>query len=150
MTHYEARWVWRHPFRWLRIMWLPLSIGLLIGGLALVSTREVFTITAMSWLWPILVGGLATTIVAATFAPLSEDVQTFVSVSMFAVSGLRVFTFVWVWWAGDLSRGGGWVAVAFALHWGLLMLIGLRMPGVLEEAGRRMAVEAGRDDRGSR
>jgi|GEM_PF-6615882 len=40
-------------------MWLPLSIGLLIGGLALVSTREVFTLTAMAWLWPILVGGLA-------------------------------------------------------------------------------------------
>lgn len=149
MTHrYETRWAWRHPIRWLRIVWLPFTIALLIGGLALVATRSVFDVTVLPALWPILIGGLATVIIAATFAPLHEDLQTFVAVSMFAVAGSRVAAFLWAWGTNDLSRGAGWVAVTFALHWAVLMLIGLRMPIVLEEVGRKMAVEAGRDDRG--
>lgn len=148
MPRYDLRWLRRHPLRWLRIMWFPWVLAAVFAVLAKVVAEPVFFVTVAAGYWPILFAFTAGTMLASAFAPLEPRLQAFTASFLFGISTLRVLTYVDTFLRGsDLSPNARAVVIAFGLHWTLIAAAAYWWPLIIEDAGRRMAVEAGRDDR---
>lgn len=149
MGRYEVRWLKRHPLGWLRIMWFPwLMAGLLLAK-AFIVAEPVFDVTSVAPAWPILLALLAGVLAASTFAPLEPRMQAGSAATMFAVAVLRVLTYLHTLLiAGEaLGQNGRVVVLGFMVNWVVIAAVAAWWPTILEESGRRMTLEAGRDDR---
>lgn len=149
ISRFEVRWIKRHPFRWLRLMWLHFTVAFALAAMAWTVGEPVFVVTTAARAWPILLGIAAGITATSALAPLDERLQAFAASTLFSIFALRAATFVdTLVRAPDLSPGARAIAVAFSLHWALLALIAVWWPTISERAGRELAVEAGADERG--
>ena len=149
MTRYELRWLRRHPLRWVRVMWLPWLLALLLWVKALVITEPVFAVVSVSHLWPVIMAATAGSVLVSAFAPLEPRLQAAVAAILFSVSVLRVLTYLhtFIYAGAALDSIGRVVVLGFMVHWLVMAALAAWLPVILEASGRRMTVEAGRDDR---
>lgn len=149
MTRFEIRWLRRHPLRWARVMWLPWLLALLLVLKAIVIAEPVFAVVSVSELWPVILGMTGGVVLTSAFAPLEPRLQAAVAAILFGVSVLRLLTYVHTLaLAGAaLSADARMIVAGFMIHWAVMAALAAWLPVLLEEAGRRMTVEAGRDDR---
>ena len=148
MSRYDRRWLLRHPLMWVRVMWLPWVVAAVLVGKAFVISQPVFGVTTAAPVWPVLLALLAGMMIACAVAPLDLRLQAFTASLLFAIAILRILTYGDTLVRADLGSGGRSIAVGFALHWTLIAAMSAWWPTIVEEAGQRMAVESGRDDRG--
>lgn len=149
MSRYDLRWLYHHPLRWVRVMWCPWLFALLLLVKAFVIADPVFKVTSVADAWPLLLALLAGVLLASAFAPLEPRMQAGSAALLFAVAVLRVLTYVHTYVVGgdELTHDGRVIVVGFVVNWLAVAAVAAWWPMILEESGRRMTVEAGRDDR---
>lgn len=148
MTRFDLRWIRRHPLRWARLMWLPWIAAAVMAGKAVVIDDPIYSVTAASDAWPVLLATLAGVLLACAVVPLNTRLQAFAGAFLFGVAVLRVLTYLDALVRAGLDNGGQAIVIGFTLHWVLIAALAGWWPIVIETAGRQMTVEAGADDRG--
>lgn len=150
MSRYDVRWLWRHPVEWAAIMWMPIVLAVMLGAKAIVVGEPVYNVLQGSGLWPVVLAFCGGMMLVATVAPLDPRVQSVAGGTLLAVATLRMVTYLWAWATASLGHDGRAIALGLALHWLVIAVLAVQLPVLLEASGRRMTVEAGRDDRGRR
>jgi hypothetical protein len=148
MTRFDWRWVRRHPLRWATVMWFPWFVATILVMMATIIDQPVFAPVIALHVWPILVAVTAGAAAASALAPLEPRLQAATAALIFGTAVLRLAALLYTTTTGVLSAGGNTLAFAFGLHWAFMAGVAILWPQIVERAGRMMAVEAGRDDRG--
>jgi hypothetical protein len=147
VTRFEVRFALRHPLRWLRCWWLHLAVTIMLVGLALTWTADVFAQVLQPNLWPLAAAAAGALCVASALAPYVRPVQALTGTALIALGLLRALAMVEV---GIAATGENVVplAIAYGIHALLLAALGVVWQDWTRACALRSTVEAGRDDRG--
>lgn len=148
MSRFEARFILRHPLRWIRICWWHWCVAALFAIKAAIVTNDIWQVTPADQYWPILLGAAAATAAASAIAPRDSRLQVFTAVVLLGVSVGRAATYLAVWMSSSSGLVERVLSQAFIVHWLMIAFVALRWEVLSTIAAGHIAVESGRDDRG--
>jgi len=145
MSRYDLRWATRHPGRWLSFWWLHATVAAIFVLIAVAWTDPVFERVLQPNVWPVVMGAVASLVVASALAPFERRLQAVVGATLVTLGITRAAAMVDVWSQGEVPAA---LLVVLGLHALLVSALGTVWPEWTLACGTRATVEAGREGTG--
>lgn len=133
---------------WFKTWWPMLTLSALLWFIALTWTDDAFTVLKFDTIWPLGLAGSATLVFATTIAPFSFRLRNLAGAVLASFGIVRAgFTIEAALFIVDSTAASAQL-IAQSANWLIIALVGFFVPTFVADAAPRMAVEAGKDDRG--
>jgi hypothetical protein len=132
---------------WLRFYWFQIVVAVALAAKGWATTDVVFAVLPAAPLWPWTLWTVAGAVIGSTLVPFRHRVQAATGALLFAVSALRISTYL-------VALANGLPERAHALAWYLITLwmvtaaVGLAWTRLTEQSALEEAVAAGRCEDG--